>query len=257
MKKIFTILILLAVISVSAQPNVATSYSEYDGTNAPVVAPVAPVNQGAVYTTPGVVFYSDRATFDVNNPTTLVETWSSSKIGPNDVVVDWAPFNSTSDNACFAAGDILPGIEMNIKNTPNDLLALATTGFLGVPIDCLGPNYFSDNLQLLFDPGVYSLGFDLIRVMDTDNYSIDVYDTGGVLIATAAVPFVTTNDFWGVSSDTPIGEIVMRSSSGNGAELIGNVAFGSAAAVPFGNWVVFMVFGIIGIVTVLRFKRII
>ena len=110
-----------------------------------------------------VTFYTDRTSFDAAAPGLPVEDFTTSKLGPNSVDSCTGAFNSFTNNDCYATGDILAGI--SVLAIGNDEMAVVTIGFLGVPSDMIGPNFFVDETQINL-ANANAIGFDIYNITD-------------------------------------------------------------------------------------------
>ena len=262
MKRYFTIIFSFSVLFAFSQSNnsanAPTSYSEVNiaevSINFPVQKskPVNPINPSDAPM--GLTFYTDRGVFDMDNPGLPVETWEPNLLNPNELCVGFAPLDEFSNNTCFATGNVMSGFELNMVPA-NDDYVLLTTGYLGAPYTIVGPNTFTDNMTLFFDPPVAAVGFDFLQPLTPDGFTISVYDENGVFLGSGTSP-ATFEEFWGVYSDTPIGEILFESDGGSGAELIGNLAFGdSVPATPLSDYAIYIGIFLILAFTAIRFRR--
>lgn len=261
MKILLTILVSISTVIAFSQSNETadppTSFSELSSSDIPINSHKQKADPGT-HTNPSnapmsVSFYTDRTTFDADHPGLPVETWESSLIGPNQLCTGYAPLDEFTNGSCFSTGDIMPGIEVNMIPVNNDYVLL-TSGYLGISYNVVGPNTFTDNMNLFFDPPVQAVGFDLLQPLTPYGFTISVYDENGDFLGSATSP-ATAEEFWGVSSDTPIGEILFVGDNSNGAELIGNLAFGNdAPETPIGEWAIVLGVSLILIFTIIRIK---
>jgi N-acetylneuraminic acid mutarotase len=184
------------------------------------------------YTGPdALVYYGDRATFDADHPGLPVEGFENTLVPDFSVLACDGPFDSSTNNACFAPGGILDGIRlMNVD--PTLQMVVLGDGFLGNPSALVGPNTFTDNHDLTFYNGnVYAVGLDLWAPLGAATFDVYIYGPGDVLLGQTSVLAATTGTFWGVASDEPITRIRTESAEGAG-ELFDNIAFGGGAQGP-------------------------
>ncbi|MDZ7740261.1 MAG: hypothetical protein U5Q03_00425 [Bacteroidota bacterium] len=263
MKRLLTILLNLSFVFAFSQSNETadrpTSYSEVNSADISTNFPAQkskPVNQTNPSDAPmGLTFYTDRGVFNTDNPGLPVETWDPNLIGPNNLCGGFAPLNELTSNSCFSAGDIMPGLEVNMIPANEEYVLITTGYFLGLTSNVVGPNTFTDNMIISFDPPVRAIGFDFFQPVTPDGFTISVYDDNGVFIGSGTSP-ATFEEFWGVYSDTPIGEILFVSDGGGGAELIGNLAFGdSVPATPLSDYAIYIGIFLILAFTAIRFRR--
>ena len=140
MKKLSTLSLLLLVslfiysqtsnFHIEDSNQTPTSFSELNGeTNvqqAHVVKqnPIPNQNSNSGKTPGGLTFYTDRTSFDADNPGLPVETWPSSFVGANSVCSNFSPLNENTNDGCFSAGDVMPGIEINMLPVNDDYVIL-------------------------------------------------------------------------------------------------------------------------------------
>jgi hypothetical protein len=177
----------------------------------------------------GLLFYGDRGSFESDWPGLPVEGFEATLVPSNSLAICAGPFDSTTDNACFAPGGILDGIRFQVAPTPTRELAVFTENFVGAPSVLVGPNHSGDDHEiLLLDGGVGAAGFDLYMLFGQDTCEVEIFGPGDALLGQAmlSVPGGVPGAFWGVASfDQPITRIGIRSLA-EGGELLDDVAFG-------------------------------
>jgi subtilisin-like proprotein convertase family protein len=185
----------------------------------------------------GPVYYTDRATFEADNPGLPVEDWEDTLVAPGAIAGCPAPFDASTSNACFAPGAVLPGLAVQDNplndtggGSPDGLVALGV-GFAGSASDQVAANTFIDSFELLFDPPVTAVGGELVHYLGaSQTINITIFDENDVQIgSTTGTGTSGAGTFWGVFSDVPIGRINMLSiaPAGDGAEGMDNVTFGT------------------------------
>ena len=180
--------------------------------------------------TEALVFFNDRATFQAANPGLPVEDFSGTLVPPDSVLACDPPFNELTNNACFAQGAIMPGISVELIPNPDSSLqnVVLTPAFLGVNCVNVGPNSFTDDASIDFDPPVRAVGLDLLSpIAGAVPFDIEIFGPGGSLGTTSAFACLVAPCFWGVDSDDigGISSVVFQSLAGDG-ELFCNVEFG-------------------------------
>jgi hypothetical protein len=175
-----------------------------------------------------LTFFNSRPAFNAAHPGLPLETFANTNLPPNSVLACPGPFNSTTNNGCFSPGDILPGI--SVINTTGGNLVVLTPPFFGVNCVAVGPDTFTDNGEMQFNPPVQAVGFDLNSNVPS-TYNIQIFGPGGSLGTTTA-PGAIPGLFWGVGTSDPggISRITTNSAAGSG-ELYCGVAFGLAVPV--------------------------
>ncbi|MBN1659653.1 MAG: carboxypeptidase regulatory-like domain-containing protein [Anaerolineae bacterium] len=219
--------------TVIAAPTIAHSYTD---------GHLAPADSGSVESPPApsrytdsalaLVYYGDRATFDADYPGLPVEGFENTLVPDGNIVACDGPFDSATDNACFAPGGILDGIRLMNVDPINQMVVIGD-GALGQPSALVGPNTFVDDHDLIFyDGGVNAVGLDLWSPMGEATFDLYIYGPGDVLLGQTSVLAQTTGTFWGVASNTPITRIRTTSTAGAG-ELFDDIAFGGGGDVPW------------------------
>jgi len=205
----------------------------------PIVAPASPSGPAVVNGPNGLTYYNDRGTFETAYPGLPLEDFNDTLIGPGAITGCPAPFNSTTSNACFAPGTIIPGV--NFQDNPlngagggsANGLAVLGTGALGNASPTVVANTFVDMFEVTFNaPEPNAVGMDLVDYLSAQTLNITIYDTNDVQIG-ATTGLATNNEgsFFGVYSAAPIGRITLLApnSTGDGAEGVDNFSFGVAA----------------------------
>ncbi len=185
----------------------------------------------------GVIFYDERTVFNIYHPGLPVEDFEDGLWGDATFGACPAPWDASTDNACFAAGGILPGIRFqdNPLNEeggggPDGLVGIGA-GFAGAISKNIVANTFVDSFEIVFDPPVTAAGMDLTHYYaDGATVGITLYDASDTAIITTTATATNAGTFWGVFSATPISRIHILStvSIGDGAEGVDNVVFGEA-----------------------------
>jgi hypothetical protein len=197
---------------------------------------VGQAGPAVVSTGGGLTYYTDRPTFDAANPNLPIEDFENGIPGPGSVVGCPAPFNETTDNDCFAPGSILPGI--SFQDDPlNDAgggsvngMVFLGSGFAGNPTDVIIANTFVDSFDIFFTEVANAAGMDLVSYFNGDPITITVYAADGTTVLdTMTAPSSNAGIFWGVSANEPIGRIKLDSTTGQEAEGVDNIAFGTSS----------------------------
>lgn len=194
----------------------------------------------------GVIFFTDWASFTAAAPGLPVEDFEEGNIGAGAMSTCPSPLDSTTNNACFAAGSILAGIQFASSGHPTDGLGLTDAGLPGVASKAIFVNYYADTLIISLTSPANAIGFDAFNYSGPQ-LTIQVLDSTGALLGSTTIPvgyWETT--FFGVISDSgPIGSIELDGSGT--AEGVDNVAFGLTNAVPEPGTVAMMGAGLLGL----------
>ncbi len=183
---------------------------------------------GAVsYKAPGTAFFTARTIFDAAAPGLPDEDFEDGSAAPASFVICNAPLNSTSNDACFTPGEILPGIEIQDNPGPSSGgLVILGAGFYGNPSIVMGAYLFADSIDLRFpNNSVFSVGMD-IYINSPGVIGITIFGLDGAILGTSTVNATTTGRFWGVTSDQVITRVALNSTAD---DLVDNVAFGGKA----------------------------
>lgn len=219
-------LVLTAGVAAAQQPYDAYS-SVSPGAQAPPYAG-SPSNPGGQ--TEALTFWNSRAAFAAAFPGLPTEDFSGTLVAPGAVASCPPPFNSSTNNACFAAGAIMPGVEINlvVQGGGGQLVVLGV-GFLGNTNVLVGPDSFADDIVFNFNPAVRAAGFDLVNPMTPgQTYNVEIFGPGGSIGTTTATDGGEGN-FWGVDA-TDVGGITSivfnGGADGSHSELTTFVTFG-------------------------------
>jgi len=212
----------LLVVPASAQDRI----SDASASGIPVGSPESQI----VTNGPGpITFYGDRPTFDAAHPGLPCEDFQDFT---NVLLGCDAPANSgTSCPGGYNVGDIEPGLEIDCtQNSGPGLggLVIISAGFDGNPSITFGSNFFVDNTIVNLNPAVAAIGLDIQCHFGSPSVNVDVFDGGGVLVASTASACANAGTFLGMDSNAPggIGSIVINDPSGVSVETLDDVCFG-------------------------------
>lgn len=208
-----------------------------------------------------LITYVDRSAFNLANPGLPLEGFQNANTGTAPFT---GPLNSTTNNASFSPGDILPGITFVDNPGPGSSgMFVAGPGQSSNPTTAIGQNSPStDALDILLSPGVTAIAFDIFQNFGggsqsgvTQLYPISVFGSSGLLGSfTASVPSGQAG-FFGVSSTNP-GEITRVSINLTTAfDVIDNVAFGGSASIPEPSTLLLLCTGLFGLAAVQRKRK--
>ena len=121
----------------------------------------------SVLTTParaGVVFFTNEASFDAAAGTLSTQTFASANVAAGNAVVIPNPLNSSTNNAVFAAGSILPGLSIfsSAEHAGQDL-GVAGVGAFGNANKAVFNNFGGDSLLLSLSGGTSAIGFSFFN----------------------------------------------------------------------------------------------
>ncbi len=234
------LLFLLPMSTIWAAPGAtADSFAEWvdiNGAPAPEAIKGRATNTGIIGGPSGTITtYSDRTAFEAMYPGLASETFDAALPGPGSVTGCPAPFSSTTDNACFAPGALIPGFR--VEDDPlNDAgggstsgLVVVGTGFSGNSSPTVAANTFVDSFNVFFDdPNVTAVGLDVVTYTTENTVDVQVFDTSDVLLGSTTVAATFDGTFLGIFATAPIGRINIFDSNG-GAEGLDELSFGASA----------------------------
>lgn len=242
--------------------NAQDSFSE--SPNTPAIA--GPVNEGQnlvgeVILGQGLIFFNDAGAFLEICNNLAFEDFEDTNLGPNSVLACPGSFNSMTNNACYSSGALLPGFSLSSTNNfgPGDPVVL-TPNFNGVTNVAVGPNTFSENTIITFDPPVTGVGLSILTPLSAAMIDVNVFGPGNALLGTATLnlPGGPVADFLGIRSGAPITRIELDDNFG-GAELLYDLYFGQCGLVSnvptLSEWGLIAMAGILGIVGFMVMRR--
>ncbi len=177
-----------------------------------------------------VITYTSRSQFVAANPNLPVDDFEAGLAAPNSVAGCLPPISSTTDNQCFPAGGLRPGVEYSDRplsrgyttDALHGVLSVGT-GYGGTTSKVLMSNTLTDQFQMVFSEPTYAVGFDLISI-GTITVTITVFDRLENLIATVERPANSAgSNFFGIRTPAAIGRMVLTS---NATEGVDDLAFG-------------------------------
>jgi len=182
---------------------------------------LSPVFGGSAF---AMTVYTDRAEFVAANPGLLTEDFETNNVTPTSTsVCTNPPMDSTTDNACFNPGQLLPGVTYDLPDTPiGDKMAL------GRPDDPLsyrlGANSNGDYAVIRFAAGdVTAAGLELSCSFGPKNAIARFYGTNG-LITEEATTCSGSGTFIGISGDEYI--VRIEAEAPGTFEYLDNLTFG-------------------------------
>lgn len=189
----------------------------------------------------GVQFFSDQAAFTaaLGVPAHVsLETFDNGQpVGPFPTTCG-EPFSSTTSNACFTPGQLIPGFALT--STSGGSLVDVPPSFFGPgqATRVVGASSFADATIATFTPAANAAAAKVYGGINTSTYVVDIsaFDPTGNLLGTTTITAGNSRDssvFVGIVSPTPIGRIEY-SGQNAGGELIDNLQFRAAGLAPPG-----------------------
>lgn len=185
-------------------------------------------------------FFTDEAAFDaaLGVPANLtIESFDGgAPVGPYPTGCS-EPMGSESDDDCFSPGQLVPGFA--ITSTSGGGLTIFPTVFLGPgqTSRAVGATTFLDSTIVTFTPAVGAAAAGVYGGTSVNPVDVEVFDESGASLGTTTVAPGATRDvaaFFGVISPTPIGHISFDSENASTGELINDLQFRAAGALPPG-----------------------
>lgn len=199
----------------------------------PTESPVVPIQADVASGPP--TFFTDRATFVAQFPDLPSEDFEEGRVADRDVVACPGPLDATSDNSCFAPGEITAGVRFNSALPAGGAeIALVGRGFVSAPSKNIVAGEFIDVFIIDFTGGdVTAAGMDLVAYFVNDICQIDIFGQNGLISSTTS-PCTNAGTFWGVSA----GEVITRiriSAPTMQAEGVDNISFGVGVVPPINH----------------------
>jgi hypothetical protein len=170
-----------------------------------------------------VAVYDDQTAFETAFPGLPLEDFEESPVAPGAVLACGTVFDSATNDACFATGDILNGIA--IQGVEGGTMAVLGDTFAGSSTINVGPNFGVETLEIVFpNNDVFAVGMDLLIILGTGTLEITVFGPQDDVLAEATLWSDSSGSFFGVSSDRTITRITVLSFTG--AKLVDNIQFG-------------------------------
>jgi len=201
-----------------------------------------------------VMFYTDRTTFDAAAPSLPIEDFMTSVVDPFSAIACTGAFNSSTNNDCYAPGDILAGIEVLAIGGGSLEMVVLTAGARGVPSDMVGPDITDETKINLNDAN--AIGFDVYDPNgEGSSLLVSILGSGGLLDSTSLVLNGLTPVFFGAIATEPIASVTLDDDGTRGGELIDDAAFGNTVSVPEPATVLLMGLGLAGLGFARRRRR--
>ncbi len=183
-------------------------------------------------TAPALTYFADRTAFLGQYPGLALEDFEAGQVADGDAIGCPGPVDASSDNSCFAAGAIKPGIQFNSDHATSPDEGGSEVALVGANFGNtehskqLVADFAGDAFIIDFSTDVAATGMELVSY-SPDVCEIDVYGRTGALLGSTTAPCTREGAFWGVSASEPIARIKIHSPSDQfeGAD---NISFGTA-----------------------------
>jgi exosortase sorting signal-containing protein len=216
---LFAALFLVTSTLVSAQD----SFTDIDPGNIPE-AGASPDNTIVDFVIVGdLEFFDNEGSFNNTCTGLAFEDFEDTNLPPNSVLACTNPLNSSTNDACYSPGALIPGFSLGA--TAGDT-AVVTPPSLGVTNVAAGPNTFADDTVITFTEPVNGVGMVLVGPLGNTAVDVQVFGEGNVFLGSAIVNLVGVNGtFVGVIAGG--GEQITRIELvGGNAELLYDLSFG-------------------------------
>lgn len=198
-----------------------------------------------------LITFDTRAAFDAQAGVLPIETFEEGGVVDGDLVACPGTLTSTTNNHCFASGDILPGLTLQSGTfQPDSGLVLVGAGFAGSSKSVLA-NFPWDSLDLFFDDAS-SVGFDLV-VAGYTAVTLSVFGAGGALLDTFESAYPGNGTFFGVINTSGVITRINVAAIDPVGEGVDNLAFGPAVPEPASGALLAM--GLVGLAAARRRAR--
>lgn len=179
MKKITFLFLLVTAFAFALQPQ---SFTELASTDFEINSAISNGTIVVNANRGGVATYTERTTWraeyiaNCGGAVLTEEDFEGSPVG----VTICGPIISSAGDGCFAAGEIVDGMNVHSSNVVDNVVLAITAGILGNTIPIVGANTFVDFTVLNFSVDVYAVGMNIWNNFDpVTEYRI--FDAGGVL----------------------------------------------------------------------------
>ncbi|MEZ4858077.1 MAG: PA domain-containing protein [Flavobacteriaceae bacterium] len=168
--------------------------------------------------------YTDRPSFDAEAATANFEDLAG---GPGAISGCDAPF-SAAGNSCYAAGEIIDGIEILSSDMSQvDPVAYFPAGSGFNVDDAVGSNYFVDYTIINFpNNDVNAFGLDIYGVFGGGSFEVRIFGTGGLITTETVSVAGSTPTFFGYIADETIVSVEIEDPTLANAEFVAQIAFG-------------------------------
>ena len=227
-----SIVFLGGILAASAAYAAGGSWSQTAGPLVPGAGRTASVSAP----TGSLQSFTDQPSFDaaVGNPGALASENFDGGLTPDATVNTCTePVDSSSNDACFAPGDLVDGFELT-SSTGAGIVALGAQ-FLGPgqTSTAVGANTFTDSTIVTFTTPVTAISAVYYGGFGADEVTVEAFDETSASLGTAsATPSATDVPvFLGIISDTPIASITITAANDDG-ELLDDLRFGDVDTGP-------------------------
>ena len=223
MKKFTVLFFLVTAFTFAQQPQ---SFAELSSSEIEISTAVS---KGTIVINPtrgGVATYNNRVNWrsDYNANCNGALLTEEDFIGSPAGVTTCGPIINSAGDACFAAGEIVDGMDVQASDVNSNVVAV-TPDIIGNTITVVGANVFVDFTILNFSVDVYAVGMNIWNNSDpVTEYRI--FDANGELLTFFILNnTVGAENFFGFIADEPISRIEIEEAN-DGSELFGWLEFG-------------------------------
>jgi len=153
------------------------------------------------------------------------ECFEATNVGAGLIVACEGPFNSATNNDCFSPGALMDGFTLHNDGAPGgDLNVVLGVGSFGNESVWVGPNTFSTNATIQYDPPVATIGMMFQFPLGAALTTVEVFGVSGDLLGVVDFPG-DLDTFLGISSTDPISSIMVYAAD-DGGEIFACIYFG-------------------------------
>jgi hypothetical protein len=184
-----------------------------------------------------VAVFTDRESFDLAVPNTVLEDFEESSLLPGNFDDTLSVLNSETNGGSFMPGDIEDGLELTSIGPGGNGSLFVGRDEAGTQTAFVGNLLFANPVQITFDPGSDSAGFDFRNAgLGGIRFTISIIGvSGSVVVFEDVLVDNTFNNFFGIIAGEEIIQIVVSAAVDEALIDIDNVVFNRFGDVLLGD----------------------